>query len=209
MELTTSKSLMTGFAAAILLAAALPVEAQANGDDDWLHQNGFGFGEGYYTTLADFTGGGAAAGGEYVNSAVPWGSGGKLSFSMLFHDYNEPGRDCFASDMFLGADIFLLARAMDVVTIYGGCGVDIHTLDYTYDHTDESYEGGGATSNVFAGIRWVFAGHCYVFAEYRREFGDIEVEGSHYSTRSRSRVTTRQKIDLSDNRVVIGIGGLF
>ena len=210
MELTTSKTRIVGLAAAILLATAFPVEAQSSLDnDEWLHKNYFGLAEGYYTSLADFTGGGVAAGGDYVNGVVPWGIGGKAHLSLMFHDFDDWEPDADGSDVFFGADIYLLARAMDVVTIYGGCGIIVHSLDFEYDDTSRTCDGTGTTSNVFAGIRWVFAGHCYVFAEYRREFGEVEVEESYYSTRGWRRITTKKKIDLSDNRVVIGLGGLF
>ena len=216
MELTT-KTLCGGrLATALLLASALlsaPM-SQASDDEDWLNKSGFGFFEGFYTSLRDYHGGGYAMGGEYANRTIPWGIGGKLNLSMLFGSedtsqfYTKGDSD--VSDVFGGADIYLLARAMDVVTLYGGCGVNFHNLEYTFDNNETiGPDGTGhrTTENVFFGARWVFWKHGYLFAEYRREFGEVQVVEDVSTRRGTTRF--RYNVDMSDNRVVIGLGALF
>lgn len=204
MELTTGRHVLCGLAAALLLASAVPLAGLAYDEEDWLKKSGFGYIEGYYTRLQEFKGGGMMLGGEYVNDAVPCGIGGSFNFDLLMHDTSE----YFADDVLGGLNIYLLVRPMDAITLYAGVGGNLHNLTYDFDEGGEMtiYDNTShrTTRNVFVGARWVFAGHCFVFVEYRKESGKIWI--SETDSRGNEHI---EKVDMSDNRVLLGIGALF
>lgn len=206
MELTTRKRQTGGIALALLLAAALIFAGSTAGaEEDWTQRSGLGYADAYYTALKDLKGGGFSMGGEYINSITPWGLGADFNLALLMHD--EHG--VFTDDVLGGLDIYFLARAMDVVTLYIGIGGVLHNLEMEFDNDVtygiDSNSSHRSTKNVFVGARWVFAGRCFLFAEYRRESGSIWLSDNSSVKRSNQLI----KYDMSGNRVVVGIGAVF
>lgn len=223
---------LVALSAILLLPAASP--AQSNipelTEDEWWEKEGFGFIHGQYTQIDKLQGGGFALGGEYINKDTHFGAGGSFSMNLLLHDYKigekifdyvSDAHDCDAQDCTLGLDFHIPARVSNSLTAYAGCGIqwDILSLDFrdgrSGGHLVESkaVKSFQTTESVFFGIRWRFFQHAYVFGEYRRDFGEVEV-GDYYtygsSTRSGRKVyTERFKLDMGDDRLVAGIGLLF
>ena len=217
-------------AALALLAATPAFAAPELTEDEWWEKEGFGFVQGYSTQLGDLQGGGVTLGGEYVNEETHFGLGGFGFMDFLGHDYKAGDRifdhpsdahDCDAQDALFGLAVHVPARVSNSVTVYAGAGIQAHFLSLDFrdgrgdGHLDESkaVDSLQTTESVFFGVRWRFFEHGYLFGEYRREFGKVEV-GDYYtygsSTRTGRKVyTERFEVDMSDNRFLLGIGFLF
>lgn len=216
--------------AALAAAPALADNPVGLAQEDWWNKEGFGFVQGYYTQLGDLQGGGFAAGGEYVNEDVHFGIGASFSMDLLYHDYkigdkifdySSNAHDCDAEDFAMGMDLHIPVRIGNSITIYAGAGLHMHVLSLDFrdsrpggDLVDsKAVDSFQTTDSVFFGLRWRLLDHAYVFGEYRREFGNIEV-GSYYTYGSSSRTsrkvfTEKFELDVSDDRFVVGLGVLF
>lgn len=222
--------------AAIVSALVLPV-AQAGAqvdmqdldEDEWWEKQGFGLFQGYYTQYKikekdqDFgkpmQGGGFGLGGEYVNDETHFGIGGAFNFSFVMQDYTHYKAD----DFLFGLDVYVPARISTSLTVYAGVSGTMHGFSFDCDEgyalnngrknnqlgSGEEWKNDGlaTTWNAFIGVRWRFAGHAYVFGEYRREFGKIDLVCENYEWRDGSKLTSEQ--DMGGNRFLAGLGLLF
>ena len=186
-------------------------------EDEWWKKEGFGFVQGYYTQYKikdlgkPMQGGGFAIGGEYVNEDAHLGIGGALSFSWTMQDYTGYK----ANEFLFGFDLHVPLRVSNSLTVYVGGGGTMHGFDLDFDdewgvfggdkwHND----GASVTGDAFVGFRWRYLEHAYVFGEYRREFGKIDMVCENYEwTRDFSH--PKDEYDMSGNRFLAGIGILF
>ena len=220
------KKLAILWAAAVVLAATGAVAQNLRQqydqlpeltEDEWWQKQGFGYMQVYYTQykakyLVDpMYGGGFAMGGEYVNDDVHVGIGGRFLLSWVMMD--EKGYS--ANDRQIGLDLYVPVRISSSLTLYGGGGGTLHGFDLDFDD-DSGYFGGDkwhqdqlvATTSAFAGLRWRFYNHLMVFAEDRREFGEIKMVCENYEWTS-DYSHPKMKIDMAGNRFFAGVGVTF
>ena len=184
-------------------------------EEEWWEKEGFFLGEAFYTQFkpkygpGDFDkpliGGGAGLGGEFVNSDLHFGYGGRISLSWLMQDYKGYSAD----DNIFGFDAHIPVRISNSLTLYGGAGINYHSLSLLMDKGGEIKPVGSGhrtTENVFVGLRWRFLEHAHVFCEYRREFGKVQIG---YHTYQYGNDIQRLDIDMACNRIVAGLGVTF
>lgn len=206
--------------AALASLAAVPVFADdlpELTEEEWWQKEGFGFAEGYYTQFKikdlgkPMQGAGFALGGEYVSEDAHFGIGGTVSFSWVMQDYTGYKAD----DFLLGVDLHVPFRISNTLTVYAGGGGTMHGFGLDFDDDagvfgGDEWENDGAalTADAFFGFRWRFFEHAYLFGEYRREFGKIDVVCTNYEW-SRDFSHPKDEYDMSGNRFLAGMGLLF
>lgn len=227
------KSILPLFAFTALLAlSAAPARADVDlsnlpelDENEWWQKEGFGLFDLHYTQYKvkdlgkPMQGGGFSCGGEYVNQDTHFGIGGNLSCALVMQDYTHYKAD----DFIFGMDIYVPARISNELTFYAGVGGSLHAFSLDFDEewglnngrsssqigSGERWknDGAAATWNAFVGFRWRFAGHAYVFGEYRRESGEVDLVCENY--RWSNGETLTDEIDLTGNRFLAGLGITF
>lgn len=186
-------------------------------ENQWWQKEGFGFGQFYYTQFKvkdlgkPMHGGGFAFGGEYVNSTAHVGIGGTFSLAWAMMDDTE----CKADDRQVGLDLYVPLRISSALTFYAGGGGTVHGFDLDYKDDYGLYGGDKwhqdqlvGTCSLFAGARWRVYEHIFLFAEYRREFGKIDIVCENYVYRADGS-HPESELDMAGNRFFVGMGALF
>lgn len=210
---------------AILAAAAImatPAFAE-NADDIHLTEDEWWQKEGFFLSQVNYMqykvkdlgkpmqGGGFGVGGEYVNPDMHIGYGGMFSFNWTMQDYTHYKAD----DRLIALDFFIPARISNSLTVYGGVGGTMHGFDlewddgYGWNMSGEQWKNDGVavTWSAHVGFRWRFFGHTYLFGEYRREFGKIDMVCKNYHYLNGRNI--KDEMDMSGNHFLAGLGLAF
>lgn len=224
----------TILSAFLLLTTALAANAQYGGtygyyghsnslqEIDWAEKEFFALLEVHGLAWNALYGGGVSLGLEYVNSTVHFGIGARSGFG----GFAGTDDDWDVKDMTWDNDIFIPVRLTDALTVYGGVGVTLHDCEYsglvqsestsrngrswryTYSLKTVHYSHGACadTSYCFGGLRWRAADNVFVFGEYRRTTGTLELSTSELSPHSKLKDL---EADFDGNYFAFGVGLLF
>lgn len=177
--------------------------------------------DGYFTPYKHMTGGGAALSLEWIDTEWRIGLGGRVGFSMMKGD---DGDFDIKSDI-LDLDIHIPVRLADWLIAYGGVGVELFDMEYSYVVPGTfRYQSNGSyyTKNgkkvtfvndkpstlttFYAGLRFLVTECFFLYGEYHRDSGSICMgNDSSYS----SREGRDMDVDMDASRYVLGGGFRF
>lgn len=211
----------------LLSAAAFAALAAVAGAEDEIvpldKKNGYAVMDVWYAPFDkhdfDLSGGGYHVGGEYVDSDLPAGIGGRIGNGFYFGSDKSAGgvkfEDLFAADFLF--DAYVPLRLSEYATVYGGAGACafLESADYSAvvyrGRRPYKVSGSVETSGLpvlfsaFLGVRVRFE-NVFAFAEWRNDFKkDVKfawkADGSSYETEA--------KYERGGGRVFLGIGFEF
>lgn len=198
-----------------------PVATAPGGD--WADKEFFLALEAHGLAWNSLYGGGGTLALEYVNSIVHFGIGARSGFGGFA---GTDGDEWDVRDMTWDNDVYIPVRLTDTLTVYGGIGVTLHDCEYEGLVQSESYRrsgrsmrytyslktvryshGAGAdTSYCFGGVRFRPSENFFVFGEYRKTSGTLEMETSDLPASSKYKTL---EADFEGNCFIAGVGVLF
>jgi opacity protein-like surface antigen len=155
--------------------------------------------------------------------SLHFGIGARSGFSGFA---GTDGDEWDVKDMTWDNDVYIPVRLTDNLTLYGGIGVTLHDCEYEGLVQSESYSRRGRswrytyslktvryshgacadTSYWFGGLRFRPAENFFVFGEYRRTSGTLDMETGDLPSSSKYKTL---EADFEGNCFVAGVGVLF
>lgn len=222
LKTTLFPGLMT---AAVLLCAPI-ASAQGGQYDwdniDWEEKQGYALLDAYGGGWDFLYGFGGHFGLEACSKTFRLGLGARTGFSFWA---GEDDLNWDYSDFCWDNDVWIPLRITDAVTLYGGIGVTLHDMDcdglvesqsyyrngrsyrYRYQLKTVTYISETPSDNQvwFVGLRMRFE-HYFLFGEYRRTSGEIELTTDDLSYNSKLKT---MKLDMDQSQFYIGAGIVF
>lgn len=205
-------------------------------DDSWLQKSVFGYFEAFggvwdFVPSGDFkssdevlSGGGLSLGFDVVSKEYLIGAGARSGFGFWVGSLSDYELDF--TDFTWDIDVMLELRLTDFLTLYGGVGITYHIMEadgvvesynyyrsgryrrYHWEEKTVTWETESSSDNHawFVGARFRLVSHFFIFVEYRKTRGTLELTTDELSYNSALRTI---KVDLNSDCYIGGIGLLF